>query len=206
MDKINKDFYKLAIKIAKCLKEMNEYYYLKCFILNDNIETLVYSDNYNKSTYTNTDLRFYVDQNSQEKILNVIDNLFEYSLVCIKNKKYINLVERYLLLIDDIPTEIVYSDFYKRNLRVITKESLTKYRDHIIAINIFGLVDATIINTCLKENNLDQPTNIQLKNINPISINKNSDERFYNEIMNYYNYFLENKKNLFLSVYNQENN
>lgn len=206
MDKMNKEFYKLAIKITKCLKEMNEYYYLKCFILNDNIETLVYSDNYNKSTYTNTDLRFYVDQNSQVKILNVIDNLFENSLVCIKKNKYVNLVERYLLLIDDIPTEIVYSDFYKRNLRVITKESLTKYRDHIIAINIFGLVDATIINTCLKEKNLDQPTNIQLKNINPISINKNSDERFYNEIMNYYNYFLENKKNLFLSVYNQENN
>lgn len=206
MDKMNKEFYKLAIKITKCLKEMNEYYYLKCFILNDNIETLVYSDNYNKSTYTNTDLRFFVDQNSQVKILNVIDNLFENSLVCIKKNKYINLVERYLLLIDDIPTEIVYSDFYKRNLRVITKESLTKYRDHIIAINIFGLVDATIINTCLKEKNLDQPTNIQLKNINPISINKNSDERFYNEIMNYYNYFLENKKNLFLSVYNQENN
>lgn len=206
MDKMNIEFYKLAIKITKCLKEMNEYYYLKCFILNDNIETLVYSDNYNKSTYTNTDLRFFVDQNSQVKILNVIDNLFENSLVCIKKNKYINLVERYLLLIDDIPTEIVYSDFYKRNLRVITKESLTKYRDHIIAINIFGLVDATIINTCLKEKNLDQPTNIQLKNINPISINKNSDERFYNEIMNYYNYFLENKKNLFLSVYNQENN
>lgn len=206
MNKINKEFYKLASKITKCLKEMNEYYYLKCFILNDNIETLVYSDNYTKSTYINKDLRFYVDQNSQVKILNVIDNLFENSLVCIKNKQYINLVERYLLLIDDIPTETVYSDFYKRNVRVITKESLTKYRDHIIAINIFGLVDATIINTCLKEKNFDQPTNIQLKNINPISINKNSDERFYNEIMNYYNYFLENKKNLFLSVYKKENN
>lgn len=206
MHKINKEFYELASKITKCLKEMNEYYYLKCFILNENIKTLVYSNNYKMSTYINKDLRFYVDQKSQQNILNAIDNLFEHSIVCIKNNQTINLVERYFLLIDDIPTEIVYSDFYKKNIRVITKDSLTKYKDHIISINIFGLADATIINTCLKEENIDQPTNIKLKNINPISINKQSDERFYNEIMNYYNYFLENKKNLFLSIYNQENN